>query len=56
MHNSNDGGDMPPHDDAVAGDPEAWGIWETSLLLGSIAVGVTGLAVLGWAVERFILT
>ena len=55
MQNSNDGGETPPHDD-IASDPEAWGMWETGLLLGSIAVGVTGLAVVGWAVERFILT
>ena len=53
MENTNDGG-LPPHDDA--GDPETWGMWEAGLLLGSVAVGVTGLAVLGWAVERFILS
>jgi hypothetical protein len=55
MQNSNDG-DTPPHDDTVAGDPEAWGLWEAGLLLGSVAVGATGLVVIGWAVERFILS
>jgi hypothetical protein len=56
MQNSNDGGDAPPHDSTVTGDPEAWGMWETGLLFGSIAVGLTGLGVVGWAVERFILS
>jgi hypothetical protein len=56
MQNSNaGGGDTPPHDETVAADSEAWGIWETGLLLGSIAVGATGLVVIGWAVEQFIL-
>jgi hypothetical protein len=54
MQNSNDG-NTPPHDNAVTRDPEAWGLWETGLLLGSIAVGATGLVVIGWAVEQFIL-
>jgi hypothetical protein len=56
MQDSNDGGATPPHDDTVARDPEAWGIWETGLLLGSIVVGATGLVVIGWAVEQFILS
>ncbi|HEY7671730.1 MAG TPA: hypothetical protein VIC71_05890 [Gammaproteobacteria bacterium] len=56
MQNSNDGGDAPAREDSSAGDPEAWGIWETGLLLGSIAVGTTGLVVIGWAVEQFILS
>ena len=51
-----DGGDTPPQDDTVSDDPEAWGMWETGLLLGSVVVGTAGLAVIGWAVERFILS
>jgi hypothetical protein len=54
MQSSNDG-DTPPAD-TVTGDPEAWGFWEAGLVLCSVAVGATGLVVLGWAVERFILT
>jgi hypothetical protein len=41
--------------DALAGTPEPWEPWETTLVLGSIAVGALGLVVLGWLVDRFIL-
>lgn len=42
-------------EDALAGAPEPWEPWETSLVLGSIAVGLVGLVLLGWLVARFIL-
>jgi hypothetical protein len=42
-------------DDTLSGEPEAWELWETGLVVGSIAVGATALIVLGWAVEQFIL-
>jgi hypothetical protein len=45
-----------PSEDALAGTPEPWERWETSLVVGSIAVGVVGLLLLGWLVDRFILT
>jgi hypothetical protein len=45
----------PPGDDALAGAPEPWESWETSLVLGSIALGLVGLLVLGWLVARFVL-
>jgi hypothetical protein len=44
-----------PADDALSGAPEPWERWETSLVLGSIAVGLAGLVLLGWLVARFIL-
>jgi hypothetical protein len=44
-----------PGDDALSGAPEPWERWETTLVVGSIAVGVIGLIVLGWLVDRFIL-
>jgi hypothetical protein len=51
--------DVPPQaapgDDALSGAPEAWERWETTLVVGSIAVGVLGLIALGWLVDRFIL-
>ena len=51
--------DVPPQtapsDDALSGAPEPWERWETSLVLGSIAVGFAGLLLLGWLVARFIL-
>jgi hypothetical protein len=51
--------DVPPQaapgDDALSGAPEPWESWETSLVLGSIAVGFVGLVLLGWLVARFIL-
>jgi hypothetical protein len=45
-----------PGDDALSGAPEPWERWETTLVLGSIAVGLIGLVVLGWLVDRFILS
>jgi len=44
-----------PDDDALSGRPEPWERWETTLVLGSIAVGFVGLVLLGWLVARFIL-
>jgi hypothetical protein len=52
--------DVPPQaapaDDALSGAPEPWERWETTLVVGSIAVGFIGLVVLGWLVDRFILS
>jgi hypothetical protein len=45
----------PAGDDALSGTPEPWERWETTLVLGSIAVGLVGLVLLGWLVDRFIL-
>ena len=44
-----------PGDDALSGAPEPWERWETSLVLGSVALGLVGLVLLGWLVARFIL-
>jgi len=44
-----------PGEDPLAGTPEPWEPWETSLVLGSIAAGLVGLVLLGWLVARFIL-
>jgi hypothetical protein len=44
-----------PGEDVLAGAPEPWESWETSLVLGSIALGLIGLVLLGWLVARFIL-
>jgi len=45
----------PPCEDALSGQAEPWESWETTLVLGSIAVGIVGLVLLGWLVDRFIL-
>lgn len=42
--------------DALAGEPEPWEPWETRLVVGSLAIGAAGLIVLGWLVDRFILS
>jgi hypothetical protein len=51
--------DVPPQataaDEALSGPGEPWEPWETSLVLGSLGVGVVGLVLLGWLVTRFIL-
>lgn len=44
-----------PSDDALSGAPEPWERWETSLVLGSIGLGLVGLVLLGWLVALFIL-
>jgi hypothetical protein len=46
----------PPGEDVLSGVAEPWERWETSLVLGSIALGVAGLVLLGWLVDRFILS
>ena len=45
----------PAGEDALSGAAEPWERWETSLVLGSIAIGLVGLVLLGWLVDRFIL-
>jgi hypothetical protein len=45
----------PLGEDALSGEPEAWQPWETRLVAGSLAIGVLGLLLLGWLVDRFIL-
>jgi hypothetical protein len=45
-----------PGEDALAGTPEPWERWETSLVLISLGVGLFGLLLLGWLVDRFILS
>jgi hypothetical protein len=46
----------PPGDDALSGTPEPWERWETSLVLISVGLGLFGLLLLGWLVDRFILS
>jgi hypothetical protein len=46
---------VPPGEDALSGAAEPWEGWESWLVLGSIAVGLIGLMLLGWLVSRFIL-
>jgi hypothetical protein len=42
-------------DEELVGEPEAWAPWESRLVFGSLLVGVIGLVILGWLVDRFIL-
>lgn len=42
--------------EALTGEPESWERWETKLVVGSIGAGAVGLVVLGWLVDRFILS
>ncbi|HEX6998258.1 MAG TPA: hypothetical protein VF322_08930 [Gammaproteobacteria bacterium] len=51
-------GDQQPHGggEALTGDAEAWESWETWLVTGSVAIGAAALLVLGWLVDRFILS
>lgn len=43
-------------EDALSGTPEPWERWETALVVGSLGLGLVGLVVLGWLVDRFILS
>jgi hypothetical protein len=45
-----------PRENALGGAPEPWERWETSLVLISLGVGLFGLLILGWLVDRFILS
>ena len=45
----------PAGDESLSGAPEPWESWETTLVIGSIALGLIGLVLLGWLVNRFIL-
>jgi cytochrome b561 len=47
---------VAPVEDALAGVPEPWERWETSLVLISLGIGLFGLLLLGWLVDRFILS
>lgn len=44
-----------PDQDAFAGPAEEWESWETTLVVMSLAIGVVGLVLLGFLVDRFIL-
>jgi hypothetical protein len=45
-----------PSEDALSGTPEPWERWETSLVLISLGIGLFALLLLGWLVDRFILS
>jgi cytochrome b561 len=45
-----------PGEDALSGTPEPWERWETSLVLISLGLGLFALLLLGWLVDRFILS
>jgi hypothetical protein len=42
--------------DALTGDGEPWESWESRLVIWTIAIGIVGLFVLAWLVNKFILT
>jgi hypothetical protein len=41
--------------ESVLGDPEPWELWETSLVLWSLLIGIGGLIVLGTLINIFLL-
>ncbi len=40
----------------LLGEAEPWESWETALVGGSMGVGLAGLVILGWLVNKFILS
>jgi hypothetical protein len=42
--------------EALLGEAEPWESWETRLVVGSIAIAIVGLIVLGWLINSFILS
>ena len=45
----------PDRDSSLFSNPEPWEPWESTLVLGCIALGTAGLFILGWLVNRFLL-
>ena len=45
-----------PGEGSLTEKPEPWESWETALVWWSIGIGLAGLIVLGWLVDRFILS
>lgn len=41
--------------EGVMGEPEAWEMWETKLVLWSLLIGIAGLIVLGILINIFLL-
>ena len=41
--------------EALLEEPEPWEHWETQLVLGSIGLGLAGLVVLGFLINKFLL-
>ncbi len=40
----------------LLGEAEPWESWETALVGYSLAIGLTGVVVLGWLVDKYILS
>ncbi len=43
------------HSEELLGHPEPWEGWETKLVGYSIVLGITGLVILGWVINTYIL-
>ena len=42
--------------EALLGEAEPWESWETKLVGYSLAIGFAGLVVLGWLIDKYILS
>ena len=42
-------------EESIFSDPEPWESWETSLVAWCIGIGIAGLVILGWLVNKLIL-
>ena len=42
--------------EALLGEAEPWEPWETALVGYSLAIGLVGLVVLGWLIDKYILS
>ncbi len=40
----------------LLGEAEPWESWETMLVGGSLGIGLAGLVILGWLINKFILS
>lgn len=41
--------------ESALGEPEPWELWETSLCLWSLVIGIAGLVILGTLINIFLL-
>lgn len=45
----------PDSVELLSADPEPWAEWESRMVIWSFAIAITGIAILGWLINSYIL-